>query len=135
MNPECECEALGERRKMGTWLSDKGLNGCYRETTQKASLSRTQVLCPDFYLEREFREAEVIIHSSKSNRGNTMAKTKTNNLAMRSKKPEPSGGEAKMDYLKWGNCTSFIQQMFIKGLPARHREFSSEQTDKIPCCQ
>lgn len=99
-NPECECVGLGERRKTGTWLSDKGLSGCYRESTQKTGLSRTKVPCSDFYLEREFREAEIIIHPSKSNRGNTMAKTKTNNLAMHPKRPEPSGGEAKMDHLK-----------------------------------
>lgn len=102
MNPECECEGLGERRKTSTWLGDKGLSGCYRETTQKAGLSRTKVLSPDFYLKREFREAEIIIHSSKSNRGNTMTKTKTNNLTMCPKRPEHSGGEAKMDHLKMG---------------------------------
>lgn len=55
-NPECEHEELGERKNAGTWVGDKGISGCCRETTQKASLAKTKVACSDFYLETESRQ-------------------------------------------------------------------------------
>ena len=56
MTPECECGAPGAR-EAGTqpWLGDNGL-GEYTETTQKVSLSKTEVARSEFYSEREFRQ-------------------------------------------------------------------------------
>lgn len=39
LSPECEDEGLGERMKEGPWAGAKGMSGCCRVTTPKASLS------------------------------------------------------------------------------------------------